>query len=75
VFNKCITFTLDGDRLAVVAFFCSKLFFSNDEGVALTKLVTLVGVDPLLTGVLGGSVLSMYSGDMYGPKDTRLLRE
>jgi len=29
------------------------------------------GAAPFLTGVLGGIFLSMYSGEMYGPKDTR----
>lgn len=31
------------------------------------------GTAPFFTGVLGGRVLSMYSGLMYGPKDTRFL--
>lgn len=30
------------------------------------------GAAPFLTGVLGGKVLSMYSGLMYGPKLTLL---
>lgn len=29
------------------------------------------GTAPFRTGVLGGSVLSMYSGEMYGPNETR----
>ena len=29
------------------------------------------GTAPLRTGVLGGRVLSMYSGEMYGPNETR----
>jgi len=29
------------------------------------------GTAPLRTGVLGGSVLSMYSGEIYGPNETR----
>ena len=38
-------------------------------------LVSLVGVAPFLTGVEGGRVLSIYSGEIYGPKETRLLLE
>jgi len=34
--------------------------------------VPLGGIAPFLTGVLGGKVLSMYSGEMYGPNETRL---
>jgi hypothetical protein len=40
---------------------------SDDDGVE----DPFGGAAPFLTGVLGGSVLSMYSGEMYGPKETR----
>jgi len=33
---------------------------------------SLGGSAPFLTGVAGGRVLSKYSGEQYGPKDTRL---
>ena len=57
-----------------------KLFLSKELGVPLTTeaLATLfsrLGVSPLLTGVEGGKVLSIYSGLTYGPQEIRLLRE
>ncbi len=57
---------------AATFFLCSCL--SKDAGVPLGDPAPLLGggVAPFLTGVDGGSVLSMYSGDMYGPKETLL---
>jgi len=40
-------------------------------GAAPSALATVGGACPFLTGVEGGRVLSMYSGEMYGPNETR----
>ncbi len=57
---------------AISDFFCTDL--SSDVGVPAPPffLAEVEGDAPFLTGLLGGSVLSMYSGDMYGPKETLL---
>ena len=46
-------------------------FFNSDDGVEVAG-APFGGAAPFFTGVLGGIFLSMYSGEMYGPKDTRL---
>ncbi len=62
-----------------------RLFLRSEDGVptlaAMAFAVADLGVAgplllwgteaPFLTGELGGSVLSMYSGEMYGPNETR----